>query len=113
MSDPRERDDIFRNRIADALRWSDENSDAAIERELAEIEAAPPGAAPLRDDEVSRILAKTTAMCTEPVPSPPGERVPEGWERGTSKVASTHQPSTPPPLQRLHLPPTPCTETQK
>ncbi|MBC8291449.1 MAG: hypothetical protein H8E37_14200, partial [Planctomycetes bacterium] len=68
MSDPRERDDIFRNRIADALRWSDENSDAAIERELAEIEAAP-----LRDDEVSRILTKTTAMRTEQehVPSPP------------------------------------------
>ena len=65
MSDPRERDDIFRNRIADALRWSEENSDAAIERELAEIEAAP-----LRDDEVSRILAKTSAMRTESAPSP-------------------------------------------
>ena len=60
MSDPRERDDIFRNRIADALRWSDENSDAAIERELAEIEAAP-----LRDDEVSRILGKAKAMRAE------------------------------------------------
>ncbi|MDA1249472.1 MAG: hypothetical protein O2820_09620, partial [Planctomycetota bacterium] len=78
MSDPRERDDIFRNRIADALRWSEENSDAAIERELAEIEAAP-----LRDDEVARILAKTTAMRADSVPSPPqGERVPEGRVRG-------------------------------
>lgn len=71
MSDPRERDDIFRNRIADALRWSDGNSDAAIERELAEIESGP-----LRDDEVSRILAKTTAMRAEydSGDSPPGAK---------------------------------------
>jgi tetratricopeptide (TPR) repeat protein len=51
---------VFRNRITDALRWSEENSDAAIERELAEIEAAP-----LRDDEVSRILTKTAAIRAE------------------------------------------------
>ena len=102
MSDPRERDDIFRNRIADALRWSDENSDAVIERELAEIEAAPLGVAPLSHDEVSRILAKTTAMRADSVRSPAaGEK---GHDQSTpahgDAVMKTTNPNVRPAVTR-------------
>lgn len=82
MTDPNERDDLFRNRITDALRHLNGfHSEAAIEAELEALDASP-----MDDASVERIMTQVqTAIRTG---QPPGGS-PSGITRPTRNVADS------------------------